>query len=313
MATAVVSTADRKMKPLMMTLIHESAKNCKVKKPPKNQKVFKQLLGQICILEGGIANGKTSAGKLMKGAMKSEDVDLPAKLCVEDICEDMTEYFYKEADAVQHKEKEHNDAAFPMQIQVLERRKANYRKLELAAGRNKKYGGPLRFAIGDRLAWGDLVFAIVNYLMGGISWDQLQVYFAALRSVEVMVDCILFLDVTVHEAQRRKNARAKLPGGRKIERTIPDSYMHMLRLGNYMMLQAVAAEGLVPIQLLRNDRNYSGKELLMKVIECPTAEHTKELWTQSTQLDETCSMAQLDEAYERMHQLYFGLDLKAST
>jgi len=296
----------------MINLIGEYVAHWPIKKKPPMQDTFRALVGVSCILEGGLAAGKTTAGQLMQDAMKDPDVDLPVLFCPEDIDEGMTDYFYEELDAVCQGTKAHNEAAYPMQIQVVERRKANYRDLALVTGQSDKpYGGPLRFGIGDRLA-GDGVFAVTNYLNGGISKRQLDVYMPIIGQYPMAIDCIFFLDVTAQEAFLRKNRRAKQPGGRKIERTVPMDYLHKLRLGYYMLLQAIARRGEVSIQLLANDRMFTGRELLFKVLDRPTPIRTKELWAHSSVLNSQTSMAELDSAFEKMHQAYFGIPLKAS-
>jgi deoxyadenosine/deoxycytidine kinase len=287
----------------LVDLICLCVSKIKIKPSPPLRELLIKLLCEFWILEGIISGGKTTAGATMAQVANANGV--PTLFFPEDIQEEMVNYFYEQMELVKQGKIPRNDAAFPMQMQTLERRKANYLRAEMLTQKSEQLPCSVpHFCIGDRFYWGDAVFAIINYLLGGISKRQLTVYLAALGSIESMPDGLFFLDVTVPEAFERKNERSNMPSGRKTERTVDPAYLHLLRQAYYLLLVALARLCLIRIMLLRNNKMHGGEYLLLCCVQAPSKEQTRDLWAQAPSIKHPCTQQELDAAFDHMHGLY---------
>lgn len=252
-----------------------------------------RLVDKHIELEGIISGGKTSLGHAITQCLRQRG-KLRVVFSEERFLPDMLAYFYKEMDQVRNGKKEKNEAAFPMQLQMLMYRLNSYQKSARETGHVK---------IGDRGPVGDAVFASLQAAEGHITADQFQIYKKTLAEFEYAPDYLVFLDVTAEEAERRKNERARTEEDR-----VPRSYLHRLRLGYYLLLCSLAQRTTYRILLIRNNKLHAPEYILRRIINSPAPEQVRKIFSRAQKLDVDATESQLDAAFEEIHKKYDALE-----
>lgn len=255
------------------------------------------LLFRRIVIEGGIGAGKSTMGRQLVECLRNV-VRVPAEFLPEHFLPDMLAWFYKEMDLVEKGLKERNDAAFPMQLQMLHLRQRNYERALALTGASSDFvapGGPCT-VVEDRFVHGDAVFAALQRF----SPDEWRVYLAQLAQFRYGPAYVVYLDVTAGEAYRRKKER-----NRDAEREVKQAYLHRVRLCYYLMLTALSRRSGARILLLRNDRWHDPLYVLRRIMRAPPASHARDLiFSKARPLGDSATEEQLDEAFEELHLLY---------
>ncbi len=305
---------DNPSMPNLLDAIGDCASYCQFEADNPLKTELAPILYKRVILEGIVSAGKTTEGEELTNFLVNH-VGVRAKFIPEQFNPEMLALFYEEMRKVKLGLKKTNEAAFPLQLQMLHLRQLNYEKALAYTGQGElACSSPhtifedrsvarlrLRFlCLLVRFVWGDSVFASLQRAGGNISAEQFSVYLSALSKFKYGPAIIVFLDVTAAEAYRRKNERA-----RKEEDTVPQDYLHSLRLGYYLMLRTLSAKTKVKILLLRNNMRHPPLYILRRIARCPPPEVTRDLiWKRYDPLTSDATEQELDAAFEKLHQVY---------
>lgn len=261
-------------------------------RPPSNplRSEFSVLTAKDIEIEGLLGGGKTTAGQSMQRCL-AEKAHIPAFFQEESYDDLMLGEFYEQMDQVERGALLYNAAAFPMQIQMLERRVANHR---YARGMH-----PNETRFYDRMVTGDSLFAILQVIGESIAQKQFEIYLNVLRGAKYQPDYLVFLDVTAAEAERRKNERK-----RPQERRVPRSYLHKLRIGYYLMLRALALVAQYPIVVIRNDVMHEPEYLLRRIVAAPPTHWVAQVFAEMPVVDLSATEETMNSIFDSLHERY---------
>jgi hypothetical protein len=224
------------------------------------------------VIEGLIASGKTKLARALVQLLVAQGFD--AKLIDEDFLDEVLNLYSE--DPVKY--------AYASQL-FFTRTRANANSMAQAHVGRVPTGHPVLpetegISVIDRFL-GDPLFALVNYLRGGMSNREFSAVLAA-TPTGCAYDVILFKDVTARRAEYvAKNYRKRVS-----DMALPLDYLEDLRLAHYALMRALASAGAPVLYSYCDDSPMEkGKlpfveadDVMYAMAACPSGDVVRALW-----------------------------------